>query len=137
MVSNSLDVAKCAIKMAISSREEEEKLKHDLKKRGVLATAVNIGGNINEFTLKILESTLVAAKRSGVVKEEHIYEGAVVGAARDALMEVWNRASGLSVGGKVGIARKGQHITVCIFLSVGLLHLNEVVIGLGHRAIPD
>ncbi|NLZ35178.1 MAG: hut operon positive regulator HutP, partial [Clostridiales bacterium] len=26
---------------------------------------------------------------------------------------------------------------VCIFLSVGLLHLNEVVIGLGHRAIPD
>jgi hypothetical protein len=137
MVSNSLDVAKCAIKMAISSREEEEKLKNDLKKRGVLATAVNIGGNINESTLKILESTLVAAKRSGVVKEEHIYEGAVVGAARDALMEVWNRASGLSVGGKVGIARKGQHITVCIFLSVGLLHLNEVVIGLGHRAIPD
>lgn len=137
MVSNSLDVAKCAIKMAISSREEEEILKIELRKRGVLATAVNIGGNINESTLKILESTLVAAKRSGVIRDEHIHEGAVVGAARDALMEVWNRASGLSVGGKVGIARKGQHLTVCIFLSVGLLHLNEVVIGLGHRAIPE
>ncbi|MBU5454064.1 HutP family protein [Caproiciproducens sp. MSJ-32] len=137
MLSNSLDVAKCAIKMAISSREEEEILKIELRKRGVLATAVNIGGNINESTLKILESTLVAAKRSGVIRDEHIHEGAVVGAARDALMEVWNRASGLSVGGKVGIARKGQHLTVCIFLSVGLLHLNEVVIGLGHRAIPE
>lgn len=137
MLSNSLDVAKYAIKMAISSREEEEALKLELRKKGVLATAVNIGGNINDSTLKILESALVAAKRSGVVREEHIHEGTVVGAARDALMEVWNRASGQSVGGKVGIARKGQHLTVCIFLSVGLLHLNEVVIGLGHRAIPE
>ncbi|MEL5900420.1 hut operon positive regulator HutP, partial [Clostridium sporogenes] len=26
---------------------------------------------------------------------------------------------------------------VCIFMSIGLLHLNEVVIGLGHRSIPN
>ncbi|MDR1028080.1 MAG: hut operon positive regulator HutP, partial [Clostridiales Family XIII bacterium] len=26
--------------------------------------------------------------------------------------------------------------SVCIFMSIGLLHLNEVVIGLGHRSLP-
>lgn len=105
MLSNSLDVAKYAIKMAISSREEEA-LKLELRKRGVLATAVNIGGNINDSTLKILESALVAAKRSGVVREEHIHEGTVVGATRDALMEVWNRASGQSVGERLELQEK-------------------------------
>ena len=50
-------------------------------------------------------------------------------------MQVQNRASGQNVGGKLGIARKGEHISVCIFLNIGLLHLDEVVIGIGHRAI--
>lgn len=93
-------------------------------------------GILNESTTKILERTIVAAKRSGVIREEHLHEGGVIGATRDALMQVKERASGQNVGGKVGIARIGQHLSVCIFLSVGLLHLDEVVIGIGHRAIP-
>ena len=52
-------------------------------------------------------------------------------------MQISLKANGLNVGGKIGIARQGEHISVCIFLSIGLLHLNEVVIGLGHRAIPN
>lgn len=137
MGNTSLEVAKYATRMAISSREEEEQLKVDLKKIGIIVTAVNIGGNINESTSKILERALVAAKRNNLIREEHLHEGAVVGATRDALMQVWNRASGQNVGGKIGIARHGEHLSVCIFLSVGLLHLDEVVIGLGHRAIPN
>lgn len=136
MNNTSIEVAKLAMKMAISTREEEEKFKIDLKKEGVLVTAVNIGGNINDSTSKILERALVAAKRNGVIREEHLHEGGIVGATRDALMQVWTRASGQNVGGKIGIARKGEHLSVCIFLSVGLLHLDEVVIGIGHRAIP-
>lgn len=134
---NSVEVAKIATKMAISSREEEEKYKSELKNSSFLVTAVNIGGNINETTSKILERALVAAKRSGVIIEEHIYEGAVIGATRDALMQVSVRAAGQNVGGKIGIARSGQHLSVCIFLSIGLLHLDEVVIGIGHRAVPE
>ena len=126
--SSSMEVAKIATQMAISTREEEEKLKEKYKRLGTLVTAVNIGGNINESTTKILERTIVAAKR---------HEGGVIGATRDALMQVKERASGQNVGGKVGIARRGQHLSVCIFLSVGLLHLDEVVIGIGHRAIPE
>lgn len=137
MGNTSLEVAKYATKMAISSREEEEELKINLRKEGIIVTAVNIGGNINESTSKILERALVASKRNNLIREEHLHEGAVVGATRDALMQVWNRASGQNVGGKIGIARHGEHLSVCIFLSVGLLHLDEVVIGLGHRAIPN
>ena len=137
MINTSLEVAKYATRMAISSRDEEEELKINLKKRNILVTAVNIGGNINESTSKILERALVASKRNGLIREEHLHEGSVIGATRDALMQVWNRASGQNVGGKIGIARCGEHLSVCIFLSVGLLHLDEVVIGLGHRAIPD
>ena len=133
----SMEVAKVATQMAISTSEEEEKLKAEYKKEGILATAVNIGGNINESTTKIMERTLVASKRSNVIREEHLHEGGVIGATRDALMQVRERATGQNVGGKVGIARKGQHLSVCIFLSVGLLHLDEVVIGIGHRAVPE
>ena len=136
MDNTSVEVAKLAMKMAISTREEEERLKIELKKQGILVTAVNIGGNINDSTSKILERALVASKRNGVIREEHLHEGGIIGATRDALMQVWNRSSGQNVGGKVGIARKGEHVSVCIFLSVGLLHLDEVVIGMGHRAIP-
>ena len=136
--SSSMEVAKIATQMAISTREEEEMCIRDRYQRlGTLVTAVNIGGNINESTTKILERTIVAAKRSGVIREEHLHEGGVIGATRDALMQVKERASGQNVGGKVGIARRGQHLSVCIFLSVGLLHLDEVVIGIGHRAIPE
>lgn len=135
--SSSMEVAKIATQMAISSRDEEEKLKEEYKNIGILVTAVNIGGNINDSTSKILERSLVAAKRSNVIREEHLHEGGVIGATRDALMQVRERANGQNVGGKVGIARKGQHMSVCIFLSVGLLHLDEVVIGIGHRAVPE
>lgn len=137
MVSNSLEVAKYATRMAISSREEEEELKIEFRQKRILVTAVNIGGNINESTSKILERALVASKRSGVIREEHLHEGGVIGATRDALMQVWNKASGQNVGGKIGICRKGEHLSVCIFLSVGLLHLDEVIIGIGHRAVPE
>lgn len=137
MANTSLEVAKYAARMAISSREEEEELKIELRKKGIFVTAVNIGGNINDSTSKILERALVASKRNGLIREEHLHEGGVIGATRDALMQVWDRASGQNVGGKVGIAKHGEHLSVCIFLSVGLLHLDEVVIGLGHRAIPN
>ncbi|MEG0296139.1 MAG: HutP family protein [Clostridium sp.] len=135
-MSNSMDVAKLATMMAISTREEEEEYKIKFKKNGYIVTAVNIGGNINDSMTKILERALVASKRNGLIREEHLHEGCIIGATRDAIMQVADRANAQNVGGKIGIARKGEHVSVCIFLSIGLLHLDEVVIGIGHRAIP-
>lgn len=122
--------------MAICDRNEEEHFKKLYNEKGIKVTAVNIGGNINSSISKILESALVAAKRNGLIREEHLHEGAVIGATRDAIIQISDRANGLNVGGKIGIARGGEHISVCIFLSIGLLHLDEVVIGIGHRALP-
>lgn len=134
--SNSTIIAKIATKMAICERFEEDNLKKIYSEEGIKVTAVNIGGNINSSISKILESALVASKRNGLIREEHLHEGAVIGATRDAIIQVSNRANGQNVGGKIGIARRGEHISVCIFLSIGLLHLDEVVIGIGHRSLP-
>ena len=136
MESNSTRVAKIATKMSICNRTEEDDLKKFYNEQGIKVTAVNIGGNINSSISKILESALVAAKRNELIREEHLHEGAVIGATRDAIIQISTRANGLNVGGKIGIARGGEHISVCIFLSIGLLHLDEVVIGIGHRSLP-
>ncbi|MBB6624368.1 HutP family protein [Clostridium gasigenes] len=137
MEKNSVEVAKIATKMAISTREEEHKLVDELRKEDIFAVAVDIGGNLNTSIPKIIERALVASKRTGIIKDCHLHDGAVVGATREALMQVSSKANGLSVGGKIGIARYGEHLSVTIFLSIGLLHLNEVVIGIGHRSIPE
>ena len=109
----------------------------ELKKENVLAVAVDIGGNLNSSIPKIIERALVASKRTGIIKDCHVHDGAIAGATREAIMQVSEKANGLNVGGKIGVARYKEHISVCIFLSIGLLHLNEVVIGLGHRSIAD
>ena len=130
------DVAKIAIKMALSTREEENALAKEYGNQGFYCTAVDVGGKLPDMTSKIIENTLVASKRKNIIKDIHLHDGAVAGAVREALFQISARTNGLNVGGKVGIARKGEHISIAVFFSIGLLHLNEVVIGLGHRSIP-
>ncbi|NLM42574.1 MAG: hut operon positive regulator HutP [Clostridiales bacterium] len=137
MTYDSSDVAKASISMAISTRTSEEALIKELKKKNIHAAAVDIGGDFNTSIPKIIERAVVAAKRSGIIKECHVHEGAVAGATREALMQIGMKASGYNIGGKIGIARSGEHLSICIFMSMGLLYLNDVVIGLAHRAIPD
>ncbi len=130
-------IAYAAIKMALSeSREEEIKLKHDYLELGIKTAAVDVGGEFVVSIKKMLERALVAAKRENVIKDNHWDEGAVAGATREAIAMIMPKAMGLNVGGKIGIARQNDHISVAVFLGVGLLHLDEVAIGLGHRASP-
>jgi hypothetical protein len=134
----SADVAKASIEMSISSRENEKILTESFKNKGILTVAVDIGGNLNDSVSKVIERALVASKKKGLIKEDyHVHDGAVVGATREALSQIMQKASGLNVGGKIGIARSGEHLSVCIFMSIGLLHLNDIVIGLGHRSIVN
>ncbi|AAO35893.1 hypothetical protein K144313037_11160 [Clostridium tetani] len=134
---DSIDVAKASVRMAISSREEEKLLESELKKEEILTVAVDVGGNLNNSIPKIVERALVASKRCGLIQDCHLHDGAVAGATREAIIQVVSKANGLNVGGKIGIARSKEHLSVCLFMSIGLLHLNEVVIGLGHRTIAD
>jgi hypothetical protein len=131
-------VATAAIKMALSlSRTEETVIKKSLfEEYGIKAVAVDYGGEFLTSVAKIVERAVVAAKREGVIKETHADEGAVAGATREALAQIMPKAIGLNVGGKIGVARFKDHIGVAIFFGIGLLHLDEVSIGLGHRAVP-
>lgn len=129
-------IAAAAIRLALSAdREAERELKTQLAAEGIKSTAVDYGGEFLTSVQKVVERAVVAAKREGVIDSTHQAEGGVAGAAREALSQIMPKAVGLNVGGKVGIARKGDHIAVAVFFAIGLLHLNEVAIGLGHRAI--
>lgn len=137
METGSKIVATAAIKMALTStRQEEGQLKRIfLEEQAIRAVAVDYGGEFITSVGKIVERAVVAAKREGVIKESHADEGAVAGAAREAIAQIIPKALGLNVGGKIGIARHHDHVSVAIFMAIGLLHLDEVAIGLGHRAV--
>lgn len=132
----SKDTASYAIRIAISAnRQEEKELQAEFAKLGVSTAAADYGGEFISSVMKIVERAVVSSKREGVIQDTHTEEGAVAGAAREAISQIMPKAIGLNVGGKIGIARYNDHVSVAIFFGIGLLHLNEVAIGLGHRVI--
>lgn len=133
---NSKRVAAAALYMALSEgREQEQQLKQQYQSLGLQVAAVNYGGQAVDAVPKVIERAVVAAKREGVIADIHNEEGAVAGAAHEAIIYIMNKAMGLNIGGKIGIARYNDHLTVAIIMEIGLLHLNEVAVGMAHRAI--
>ena len=136
MQPGSKEVARAAIMMALSEgREAEAELKHQYAGKSIKSCGVDFGGDFIQMIPKIIERAVVSAKREGLIVESHEEQGAVIGAAREAVSQITLKATGFNVGGKVGIARFGEHIAVAVYTGVGLLHLNEVAIGLAHRTI--
>jgi len=132
----SKDIAGAAIKIALTrDRQEEKRLQAEYLQQGIRVAAVDYGGEFITSVMKIVERAVVSAKREGVISDTHAEEGAVAGAAREAMSQIMPKALGLNVGGKIGIARYHDHVAVAIFFGIGLLHLNEVAIGLGHRVV--
>ena len=126
--SDSRNVARAAVLMALTrSREEEKTLKAELLPE-VSCAAVDCGGEFITSVTRIVE-------REGLILESHLEEGGVAGATHEALTQIVDKAIGLNIGGKIGIARSGDHIVVAVFFGIGLLHLNEVAIALGHRVV--
>ena len=124
----SIDVGRAALRMAMSeTRDDEDRLKANYAKEGFRTAAVNFGGEFLPSVTKIVERAMVAAERQHIVSDSHVGAGTVAGAAHEA--------SGFNVGGKVGIARYGEHVCVAIFMSVGVLNLNEMAVGLAHRTL--
>lgn len=133
---DSKDVAAAAIRISLSETMELEKeLKSQLMSIGIKAAATNFGGDFLCSVNKIIERAVVAAKREGVIGSSYSEEGAIAGAAREAVSQITTKAIGLNVGGKIGIARYGDHVSVAMFFGIGLLNMNEISIGLGHRIL--
>ena len=135
----SLDIGRAALKMAVTeNRAEEQALKQTLlEQQNIQSVAIDFGGEFVPSVKKIIERAVVAAQRQGLVPSNHVGEGAVAGAVRAALGQISTQAVGLSVGGKIGVARHGEHLCVAIYLGIGVLNLNEVAVGLAHRSLPE
>lgn len=134
---SSIDIGRAALRIALTAtRGEEQQVKEMLNTQGIRAAAVDFGGDFIPSVVKIMERAVVAAQRQGLVSETHVGAGAVAGATHAALEQVKNKAVGFNVGGKIGIARCGEHICVAIFMGVGVLNLNEMCVGLAHRSVP-
>lgn len=136
VIGDSREVARAAVMLAMSgSREEEAVMKAELLQKSIKGAAVDYGGDFVASVMKMVERAVVAAKRESIISDTLHEEGAVAGAAREALSQVTTKALGLNVGGKIAVARCGEHIAVAVFFAIGLVHLNEVCIGMGHRTI--
>jgi hypothetical protein len=136
IILESRDVAQAAISIAMTtSRESEADLKQKHLAEGIQSLAVDYGGEFLSSLQKVVERAVVASKREKIIDDSSHSDGAVAGATREALVQIMPKALGLNVGGKVGIARGGTHIAVAIFFGIGLLHRNDVAIGLGHRVV--
>lgn len=128
--------ASAAIRMALTAgHQEERELIASLADEGIRAAAVDFGGEYIASVSRMIERSVIAAKREQVILSTHAEEGAVAGAAHEAVSQLMQKAVGLNVGGKLSIARYEDHISVCAYFGIGLLHLNEVAIGLGHRVV--
>lgn len=133
---DSRDVARAAISLAMTtSREDEMAQKQRLSVQGIRSAASDFGGDYVSSVMKMIERAVVIAKREGVISEKDHEEGAVAGAAHDAVAQITSKAMGLNVGGKISVARAEGHVAVAVFFTVGLVHLNEVCVGMGHRAV--
>ncbi len=129
-------MAAAAIRIALTANRDEEKmLCEKLRGQGIQGAAADFGGPFVTAVPRLIERAVVAARREGLIGNSHPEEGAVAGAAHEAVKQMMTKAMGLSVGGKIGIARLDDVVAVCTFFSIGLLHLDEVALGFGHRVI--
>ena len=136
MKTGSKVVAAAAITLALTpDRETERTLRRQYAQQEIKTAAVDFGGEFLPSISKMIEHAVVAARREGLIDTTHLEEGAVTGAAREAVSQITTKAMGLNVGGKIAVARQQEHVSVAVFCGIGLLHLDEVAVGLGHRAI--
>lgn len=132
----SKEVSRCAMHLALSeNRQVESELKRAYLQDDIKSAAVDFGGDYLKVINKIVEQAIVAGKREGLIQAVHYEEGAVAGATRDALAQIQGKAIGMSIGGKIGLARRKDHLSVAVFVSIGMLYLNETAVGLAHRTI--
>ncbi|MCQ2465959.1 MAG: HutP family protein [Clostridia bacterium] len=136
IVPDSKHTSSAVIMMALTeNREEETILKEKLLEENIKAAAIDFGGEFVSSVSKIIEKAIITAQKAGIISDTHKEEGAVAGAAREAVAQISQKAVGFNVGGKIAIARYEDHLSVCLYFGIGLLNLNEIAIGLGHRAI--
>ena len=130
-------VGRAAIRLAVTeTRDEETALKHSLRERGIRAVAVDFGGEFEGSIPRAVERILIASKREGAIGDDHVHQGAVAGACREALSQLQFRAMGFNLGGKMAVATGGEHVAVAVYAGIGLAYLDDQGVAVAHRAVP-
>lgn len=133
----SIDVARFATNLvSTGSGEKEMEYRKYLETFEVQSVAVDFGGKFEKVVPQIIENGAVAAQRCGLIEDQHVQIGGIVGAIHQVLIKLGSIAVGLNVGGKLAMARYKEHLCVAIFAEIGLIHLNEVFINIAHRSVP-
>ena len=135
MERGSKQVARAALAMAMTaSREEEKKLKEELRNQEIRGAAVDFGGDSTQSVKTIIERAVVAGKREFLIRDVHAEEGAVAGATHEALSSL-AKGFGFEYRRKDRLSPPWRPRQCGGFCAIGMLHLDEVAVGLGHRAI--
>lgn len=130
-------MGRAAIRLALTeSRNEEAALKDALRERGIRAVAVDFGGEYEDSIPRAVERILVASKREAAIRDDHVHQGAVAGACREALSQLQFRAVGFNLGGKMAVATGGEHLAVAVYAGIGLAFLDDQGVAVAHRAVP-
>ena len=91
----SKEITAAAIRLAITdSRQSENQVKAELAEMGIKSVAIDYGGEFMTAVPKILERAVIAAKREGVIGSSHAEEGAVAGAAHEAVNQKTSKPHG-------------------------------------------
>jgi len=134
---DSRDVGRAAIRLALTeTRDEEAAFKTVLRQRAIRAVAVDFGGEYEDSVPRAVERILVASKREGAIPDDHVHQGAVAGACREALSQLQFRAVGFNLGGKMALATGGEHVAVAVYAGIGLAYLDDQGVAVAHRAVP-
>lgn len=132
----SVDVARAALAISLTrDKSDETSTKMAFRRQGITVACFSISGDFIPSIQQWIELTLDIAKREGIICGSFADSGSVVGAAREALAQVMPKAIGMNVGGKIGIAYCNENLAVAVLLGIGLSNLNDVAVGLGHRAV--
>ena len=133
MSSHPKAAAAAAVQMALTPTREEEYNLKKLAVEGIRATAVDYGGEQAALFKKWWKGRNRRPPERVVQNEFHA-EGSVAGATRMPWLRLCQRPSV-----QISAARSASPATVntwpWAFFTIGLLYLDEVAIGLGHRAI--
>ena len=90
---SSAEVASAAIELALTTdRETERDKRAGFAQKGMRTAAVDFGGEFIPSINKIIERTVVAARREGVTDGSHLEEGAVAGAVLECIDKMLPKA---------------------------------------------
>ena len=134
----SIEIGRAALRIAVTeNRTEEQRIKEQLAAKGIRSTAVDFGGEFMPSVVKNCGARRCCGAASGHCYGNPCWRGRCCRSCPRCFGAACDEGGRLNVGGKIGIARSGEHLCVAIYMAVGVLNLDELCVALGHRSLAS